>query len=170
MKCTINLKISIMFKKILLFVAVLFTGASTMNGQIRQGDFAVGAQLSYGTGVEMVGAGAHARYALMDNLRAELAINYFFEGNWDANLNAEYLIGLSQNKLYLYPMVGLCLANLDTNLDDPTEARVRKFGFNLGGGLQFRVARDVDLFLEARRTIMSDIHQTVFAAGVTVTF
>lgn len=159
-----------MIKKVLFIIVMIITNFSLVQGQVKQGDIAAGGQLMYGTGVQMVGFGPHASYVFVANLRGELSINYFFEGNWDVNLNAEYLLNIHRKKLYAYPLIGLCLANLDTNIDDPNEVRSRKFGFNLGLGAQYRVAHDVDIYIEARRTVMADIHQTVIGAGATLTF
>ena len=137
---------------------------------IKPGQFSVGANIVWGTGVQMVGAGAYAQYIPFDNVRAEVGMNYFFEGNWDLNINAHYMFSLFNSNFYLYPLAGFCLANLDTNLDDPTESRIRKMGMNVGGGAEYRLKNDVAFRLEFRRTIMPTIHQSVIGGGVAITF
>ena len=104
-----------MQKRILFLLTALVANVFFLHAQVKQGDIAAGGQLMYGTGVQMVGVGPHVRYVFIDNFRGDLSINYFFEGNWDVNLNAEYLINLHRKKLYVYPLLGLCLANLDTD-------------------------------------------------------
>ena len=80
-------------KKILTLVCALVLGMSIGQAQVRQGETAVGANVVYGSEIESLGIGARFQYGVLDQLRAEVSLNHFFEHKhttwWDVNLNAD---------------------------------------------------------------------------------
>ena len=99
---------------------------------------------------------------------------------WDANLNAHYLINVYQDKLYLYPIVGLNFSSLsfddkgflkEYGVDPNFEHKdINRFGLNLGAGAEYRVTEKIGLSLEYRHTILKDIDQGVFSIGANYKF
>ena len=68
-------------KKILTLVCALILGMGIGQAQVHQGQTAVGANLVYGSEIENLGIGARFQYGILDQLRAEVGFNYFFERN-----------------------------------------------------------------------------------------
>lgn len=157
-------------------------GIGCASAQAEKGDFAVGANLLYGSGIKNIGVGARVQYNPMNNVRAEFGMNYFFQKNynsmWDMNLNAEYMIGLFEHKVYIYPIVGLSFAKLNYDLDghkndhgdEGKGANDNAFGLNLGAGAEYRFSEHVGFTLEYRHSIMKDIDQGVFGVGANYKF
>ena len=152
---------------LILFMAVLGMGAAT--AQVHKGEFAVGANLVWGSEIENFGLGAHARYAIIDNLRAEAGFTGFFKNKgvncWEINLDAHYLIGLYQQRLFIYPVLGLNYTMVSANDVDNNH-----MGLNLGGGLEFEINDRWGVNFEYRHTIVKDVDQSVIALGANYTF
>ena len=171
-------------KKILALVCTVLLGITAASAQAYKGDVAAGINLNYGSGIENIGLGAKFQYTIIDHLRAEVGFNYFFKKNfesmWDANLNAHYLINVYQEKLYLYPIVGLNFSSL--SFDEKGFAKeygvdpgvkhedINRFGLNLGAGAEYRITEKIGLSLEYRHTILKDIDQGVFSIGANYKF
>lgn len=171
-------------KKILAITLAIVLGASAAMAQAYKGDVAAGVNLNYGSKIENLGLGAKFQYTIIDHLRAEVGFNYFFKKNyesmWDANLNAHYLINVYQEKLYLYPIVGLNFSSLsfdekgfnkefgvDPNVEHDD---INRFGLNLGAGAQYQITEKIGIMLEYRHTILKDIDQGVFSLGASYKF
>lgn len=171
-------------KKIFALMSALVLGVATSMAQVEKGDIAVGGNLVYGSGIENLGFGARFQYTIIDHVRAEVGFNYFFKKNyqsmWDANLNAHYLISVYQDKLFLYPIVGLNFSSL--SFDEKGAAKefgaqaedahddINRFGLNLGAGAQYMITDNFGVTLEYRHTILKDIDQGVFGLGVNYKF
>lgn len=158
-------------KKILAIICAAIMGVASANAQAEKGDFAVGANIVYGSMIKNIGFGARVQYNPLNNVRAELGMNYFisndtYENMWDLNLNAEYLIGLWHEKLYVYPLVGIsyATANFKSQNDD------KAFGLNLGAGAEYSLTEHIGVTLEYRHSIMKDIDQGVFGIGANYKF
>lgn len=171
-------------KKIFAFVCVALLGTVAGFAQASKGDIAAGVNLIYGNEIENMGLGARFQYTIIDHVRAEVGFNYFikkdFHSMWDANLNAHYLINVYQDKLYLYPIAGLCFASVtfdETGAVKKWGDEVRdkykdtsRFGLNLGAGAQYSFTDHFAVTLEYRHTIMKDIDQGVFGIGANYKF
>ncbi|MCF0181949.1 MAG: porin family protein [Muribaculaceae bacterium] len=169
-------------KKILLIICAAMMSIGVANAQVEKGNIAVGAALLYGSEINNIGLGARVHYTPISHLRGELSLNYFFEKNylsmWDINLNAQYLVGLWRERLYIYPIVGLSFARLNANKDKffkdhGTELKRendKAFGLNLGAGIEFELTERWGLSLEYRHSIMKHIDQGVFALGANFKF
>ena len=171
-------------KKILALVCTALLGITAGMAQVNKGDVAAGINLNYGSKIENLGLGAKFQYTIIDHLRAEVGFNYFFKKNfqsmWDANLNAHYLINVYQDKLYLYPIVGLNFSSL--SFDEKGAAKefgpqagnahddINRFGMNLGAGAEYRITENIGIALEYRHTILKDIDQGVFTIGANYKF
>ena len=176
-------------KKILALVCTVLLGVTAASAQVTQGEVAAGLNLNYGSEIENIGLGAKFQYTIIDHLRAEVGFNYFFKKNyesmWDANLNAHYLINVYQDKLYIYPIVGLNFSSMSFDekgfikklkeiggvVDPDFELKdINRFGLNLGAGAEYRVTEKIGLSLEYRHTILKDIDQGVFSIGANYKF
>ena len=173
-----------MKKTLLSLVCAVVFGAGVAMAQAEAGDIAAGVQLNYGSGIENLGIGARFMYTPIDHLRGEVEVNYFFKKNYnslvDVSLNAQYLFGLVNNRLFLYPTLGLCYASQSIDLKEfakdaaeisgsytsfGNNKSVNKFGMNLGAGAQWQINEHFGVSLEYRHTIMKSIDQGVFSVG-----
>ena len=162
-------------KKILTLVCLVMLGIGMGNAQVRQGESAVGINLSYGSEIESLGLGARYQYGFLDQLRGEVGFNFFFEHNhvkWtDVNINAHYLVGLRNEQLYIYPIAGLNFtfvkykAELDKNKDENNHV-----GLNLGAGIEYEITEHFGACFEYRHTIIKDVDQGIFSLGLNYKF
>lgn len=171
-------------KKIITLICVAIMGIGCANAQAEKGDFAVGANIVYGSGIKNMGVGARVQYNPLNSVRTEFGMNYFFQKDyvnmWDMNLNAEYLIGLFEHKVYLYPIVGLSFAKQSFDYEgfmkdhgmEPDKKKFddKAFGLNLGAGAEYRFNEHVGFTLEYRHSIMKDIDQGVIGIGANYKF
>lgn len=171
-------------KKILTIICAAILGIASASAQAEKGDVAIGANIVYGSEIKNMGVGFRVQYTPMDHVRGELSTNYFFQKDyvnmWDINLNAEYLINVYSQRLYLYPIVGLSFAKSSFDADkfrkdhemDPDVKKFddKAFGLNLGAGAEYKLTEHVGLTLEYRHSVMKDIDQGVFGIGANYKF
>ena len=161
-------------KKILTLVCAMMLGIGFANAQVHQGETAAGFNLVYGSEIENLGIGARFQYGILDQLRAEVGFNYFFEKNhmswWDVNINAHYLVGLWNEQLYIYPLAGLNYTMVDFKggLDDKGEQN--HVGLNLGAGIEYEINNHFGVNFEYRHTIIRKVDQGVFGLGINYKF
>ena len=161
-------------KKILTLVCAFVLGIGAMQAQVHQGETAVGANLLYGSEIENLGVGARFQYGVLDQLRAEVGINYFFEKNhmswWDVNINAHYLVGLWNEQLYIYPLAGLNYTMVDFKGDLNPKGEENHIGLNLGAGIEYELNEHFGVNFEYRHTIIRKVDQGVFGLGINYKF
>lgn len=161
-------------KKILLLVCALVLGMSTAMAQVQQGETAVGANLVYGSEIESMGIGARFQYGILDQLRAEVGLNYFFEHNhttwWDVNINAHYLLPVWNNQLYFYPLVGLNYTMTRVKLPGMKADEENHVGMNVGAGVEYEFTEHFGVNFEYRHTIIRKVDQGVIGAGINYKF
>ena len=171
-------------KKLLAIFCAAILGLGTASAQVEKGDFAVGANIVYGSYIKNIGVGARMQYTPIDHVRGELSMNYFFQKDyvnmWDLNLNAEYLVNLYQQRLYIYPIVGLSFAKATFDADkflkdhelegDKAKFNDNAFGLNLGAGVEYKLNEHVGVTFEYRHSIMKDIDQGVVGIGANYKF
>ena len=161
-------------KKILTIVCLLMLGMGVGSAQVHQGETAAGVNLVYGSRIESMGIGARFQYGVTDQLRAEVGFNHFFEHNhlscWDVNINAHYLIGLANDKLYIYPLAGLNYTMFDYKADDNPKGEENHVGLNLGAGIEYELNEHFGVNLEYRHTIVRKVDQGVISLGLNYVF
>jgi len=166
-------------RKILTLVCAL-TLALAAQAQVQQGETAVGANLVYGSEIESLGLGARFQYGILDQLRAEVGFNGYFEHNhttwWEVNLNAHYLLNLYQQRLYFYPIGGLnyTMANHKESYERGgkwyEKGEENHIGLNVGCGFEYELDPHFGVTLEYRHTIVRKVDQGVFGVGLNYKF
>lgn len=153
-------------KKFMLLIAAVILGISTMSAQ--KGQHAVGINLNYGSEVETLGLGAKFQYGFTNEIRGEMAFNHYFKNNgwkmWDLEATAHYLFPLSE-KITFYPLAGLCFAKASGKGWSNSE-----WGANLGGGVDFALAVNLNLNFEAKYQLISDLDQAMISIGLAYKF
>lgn len=161
-------------KKILTLVCVMMLGMGIGQAQVRQGETAAGLNLVYGSEIENLGIGARFQYGVLDQLRAEVGFNYFFEKNhlswWDVNINAHYLVGLWNKQLYIYPLAGVNYTMVDFKGDLDGKGEENHIGLNLGAGIEYELNEHFGVNFEYRHTIIRKVDQGVFGLGINYKF
>ena len=161
-------------KKILALVCTMLLGMGFAQAQVHQGQTAVGANLVYGTEIESLGLGARFQYGILDQLRAEVGFNGFFEHNhttwWDVNLNAHYLLGLWNDQLYFYPLAGLNYSMTKVKVPGEKSDEENHIGLNLGAGIEYELNEHFGVNFEFRHTIIRKVDQGVLGLGVNYKF
>lgn len=171
-------------KKIIAIICAAIMGVGAANAQVEKGDFAIGANIVYGSGIKNIGMGGRIYYTPVNHLRTELSANYFFQKDyvnmWDINLNAQYLVNLYQQRFFIYPIAGFCFAKTSFDAekflkDHGMEGNKAKFsdkafGLNLGAGFEYELNEHVGFTLEYRYSIMKDIDQGVLGIGANYKF
>lgn len=150
--------------------AVLALG---MNAQVYQHQTAAGVNLLYGSEIESMGFGARFNYAVIDQLRGQVEIDYFFKHdntNWcDVSLNAEYLLPIKNDVLYIYPKAGMTYSMVTYKAEGEKDEE-NHVGLNLGAGLEYEINERFAATLEYRHTIIRTVDQGSFAIGVNYKF
>ena len=151
---------------------MLMLGVSVSNAQTQQGETAAGINLVYGSEIKSMGLGARFQYGILDQLRAEVGFNGFFQHDhkswWDVNINAHYLFNLRHEQLYIYPIAGL---NYTMKNDKKEKDEDNHIGLNLGAGIEYEFTEHWGANLEYRHTIIrGDLDQGVFGLGVNYKF
>ena len=161
-------------KKIITLVCALVIGVGFANAHVHQGETAAGINLVYGSEIESMGIGARFQYGVLDQLRAEVGFNYFFEHNhvswWDVNLNAHWLVGLWNEQLYIYPLAGVNYTMTKISLPGEGSDEENHVGLNLGAGLEYEITDHFGVNFEYRHTIIRKVDQGVFGLGVNYKF
>ena len=165
-------------KKIILSLCVVLFSLSAMAQS--KGDFYIGANVSYGFDMEMIGIGPKVQYNFTDAIRGEAGFNYFLEKDnvtaWDIQANVHYLFGLS-DKFVVYPLAGI--GYLKAKVDIPTfeyegvkvsgSASDGDVFFNLGGGVQYALTDKLNLTGELKYQF-KDEGQLCLAVGIAYKF
>ena len=186
-------------KKLLLIALMAFVGVSAQ-AQSEAGDMAAGINVSSGlkSGEYNFGIGGKFQYNITNGLRAEASGTYYFKKEyttmWDANVNLHYLFNIT-NKLQVYPLVGLSVVGAsvdwkDLEKDHPwdeasavseywedadddaesTSSTKTNVGCNLGGGVQYWVAKNIAINVEGKYVFAKDLDRAVFSIGCVYKF
>ena len=128
----------------------------------------------YGSRIESMGIGARFQYGILDQLRTEVGFNYFFEHKhmscWDVNINAHYLVGLANDRFYIYPLAGLNYTMIDYKGEHNEKGEENHIGLNLGAGLEYELTEHFGVNLEYRHTIIRKVDQGVIGLGLNYKF
>ena len=160
-------------KKIFLALCVTLL-AINASAQAYQGQTAIGANLVYGSYTESLGFGVRFQYVPFDQIRGVAEFDYFsgHKGRnlCDINVNAEYLLPVKHDVLYLYPIAGFnyTMSSHKDEFGGKTESN--HVGLNLGAGMEYEINDHFAASLEYRHTIIRKVDQGVFALGVNYKF
>lgn len=167
-------------KKILTLICALVLGMGVSQAQVHEAQTAVGANLVYGTEIKSPGVGARFQYGVLDQLRTEVGFNYFFEHKhnscWDVNINAHYLLNVWNQKVYIYPLVGINYTMMKYGRHTEEDGTVvpsdedNHIGFNVGLGAEYELTDHIGVNLEYRHTIIRSVDQGVIGAGINYKF
>ena len=143
-----------------------------------KGDMAVGGNLVFGSGdsYSNIGIGAKFQYNVTDPIRLEGSFTYFPKKDlmsmWDLSVNAHYLFPVSE-QITVYPLAGLGI--LGYSVSTPTidlgpfgsfGVSDSELGFNLGGGIDFKLTDKLFLNAELKYRIGSDWDRLLLSVGV----
>ena len=135
-------------KKLMMIAAMMLMSI----GAFAQGKMAVGANLgyaAYGDGYSPMGLGAKFQYEFVENIRGELAYNYWFPkdkaGIMDFDLNFQYLLPVAED-IKIYPLAGVNLAMQHGDMDKKESI----FGFNIGAGAEYYLSEQLKLNLDIK--------------------
>ena len=150
-----------------------------VQAQTEKGDMAAGGNLSIGFGDSYTnfGLGAKFQYNVIDNLRLEPTVNYYFKKDytsmWDLGVNAHYLFSVG-DKLNFYPIVGLGVMGAKLSYDDgygnEYKDSATKFMVNLGAGAEYMLTSNVSVNFEYKYRICSDMNRSLLTLGVAYHF
>lgn len=156
------------------FVAFAFK-LSFVAAYAQAGDKAFGGNLLIaGDETTLFGIGAKFQYNITDPIRLEGSFSYCFPKKetqsvmgipiessinmWNLSVNGQYLLPISE-KVTLYPLAGLGITGLKAKASAfgySNSDSENYFGFNLGGGLDFKITETILLNFEARNMFISD--------------
>ena len=165
-------------KKVILLL-VMMVSVLCVNAQ-KKGDMAAGAHFVYGTSSDIsnFGLGLKFQWNVTDVIRLEPSFNYFFPKDeglgfkynmTDFNANVHYLFPLKNEKFLFYPLAGLSYMNVSVKVLG-VKASDGKFGFNIGGGGEYRLSDVLSLNLGIKYQIIADFNRPVFGLGVKYRF
>lgn len=163
----INTKI---MRKILVLLVCLCACVATSYAQ--KGESALGVSLNYGNEANL-GLGLKYRYGITDHLRLEPAFDYYFKNDhfsmWDLGANLHYVFPVA-DRVSVYPLAGLNYAQGKAHLSDLGEGWSNvtsgKIAINLGAGVDFKMASNVNLNLELKYQIVENMNQLVLGFGI----
>ena len=137
-------------KKLMMIAAMMLMSIGAF---AQAGKMAVGANLgyaSYGDGYSPFGIGAKFQYEFVENIRGELAYNYWFPkdkaGVMDFDLNFQYLFPVTED-IKIYPLAGINLAMMH---GDAWAEKESIFGFNIGAGAEYYLQENLKLNLDIK--------------------
>lgn len=139
-------------------------------------EWTVGAQLVYGTGIDMPGVGIHFKTQYLDSWRTGVSGNYYFKKDgvscYDVNLEGNYIFDMS-DKVRLYPLVGGRLAFWhadDVNVGgwhfDKSDKTHYEIGFNVGGGIDYLMGEHWLVNAEVKYQYIKNASQVQFGVGM----
>jgi len=160
-----------------MLVALLSMGASAQDKK-----YGLGLNLLYGTKIKTMGIGVKGQLYATDVVRVEANAAYFLKNNefswndekqdwegmkmWDVNVVGHYLVNVSQQKAWIYPLAGIGLSNWVSGI---FSAKTR-FTINVGAGFQYDVADDFAINAEAKYQINDGYNQAILGIGAVYKF
>ncbi len=164
-------------KKLFLLIAVMFCVTSWSNAQ-EKGDMAAGVNLNMGFAYKdysggNFGMGAKYQYSITDHIRLEPAFTYYFKKDyismWDLMANAHYLFKVADEKLNLYPIVGVGAFGAKASVFGYSSSDTN-FAVNLGAGAEYRVSQNISVSAELKYMIVSDFGHLGLQIGAAYLF
>jgi outer membrane protein X len=179
------------FRKVAIVAIAVLSMSVAANAQ-EKGDMAAGGNLVLGFGDSFTnfGIGGKFQYNIMNPLRLEGSFTYFLPKKqgvsgvaessvsmWDLSVNAHYLFSVA-DKIKVYPLAGLGIlgtsASAEVDLGEygnyGGSASASEFGFNLGGGIDFRLTDKLILNAELKYKLGSTWDRLLLSAGLAYKF
>lgn len=185
-------------KKYLFMLATAFLCSWTAQAQTEQGAMAAGGGLTMGFGDSYTnfGIGVKYQYNVIDRLRLEPSVNYYFKKDymdmWDLGVNAQWLCPIYEG-IYAYPLAGIGVTGAKTHVGDAlgdelgdliggplgdevkdalgdADSKVTNFFFNLGAGIECMVTSNVSINLEYKYRFCSDLNRSLLTLGAAYHF
>ncbi|MDR1335400.1 MAG: porin family protein [Tannerella sp.] len=178
------------FRIVAICTVAVFTVSVTAGAQ-KKGDKAVGGNLVLGSGDNFTnhGIGAKFQYNVTTPLRLEGSFTYFLPKKqgvsglaeatinmWDLSVNGHWLFPLSNN-VKVYPLAGASLlgtsASAKVTVGDKggsSKSSASEFGFNFGGGLDFKLTDNFVLNGELKYRLGSNWDRFLLSVGVAYRF
>lgn len=171
-------------KKLLSIIVAILCMTVTVQAQ-NKGDMAAGVHFAFGTGdgFTNMGMGAKFQYNVIDKLRLEPSFTYFLKKDnlsmWDISANVHYQFVLS-DVVNLYPLAGLSVMGVKVSVPsvdlgeygsyEGGSASDTEFGFNIGGGADFKVSDKITVNAELKYKIGGNWNRFIIGAGVAYRF
>ncbi len=173
-----------MKKFLFIIAAMLCLVATTQTAQAqKKGDMAAGVHLdagfAYGGGYSNFGIGAKFQYSVIDNLRLEPSFTYYFRNDyvsmWNLMANVHYVFPLLDEKLNVYPLVGLGVLGSHVSYDDwwyggKYSASTAYFAADFGAGAEYKITSALAVGLELKYEVTSNLGHLGLQVGVTYSF
>lgn len=149
--------------------------AATYSPNSLKGGMALGASINYGTEIESVGIGIRYDYMLSNSFRLTPNATFWIKNDdlssWDINVDIQYLFPIAE-RFKIYPLVGLTVSHWkwdgkDHNVDSWNDTYV---GANLGVGVEYDIAPNWLINLDAKYRIIKDEGQFVIGIGFAYRF
>lgn len=145
-------------------------GIGAMSAQ--QGSMGAGINLGYGSEIKSMEIGAKFQYGITNNIRGEVAWDYFLEKDyvsmWDLNITGHYLFNVAE-KINVYPLAGLHYAKVKVDFGEFGSASDGEIGFHLGGGAEYQITPNIKADIEAKYQF-SSTDQAVISVGLVYQF
>ncbi|MGF1637337.1 MAG: outer membrane beta-barrel protein [Cyclobacteriaceae bacterium] len=160
-----------MRKKFLLLTLMAWIGLSV---QLANAQIGLGGGFAYGTEVEKLGLDLRADFKLGDKWALAPNFNFFFPREtrdhihrWAGfNFDAHYLFNV-ENSFYFYPLFGLNITSYSTERkSDDRRWKNSEIGVNIGMGSEFKIAGQLDGFVEFKYVAIKYVDQAVVSFGV----
>jgi len=139
----------------------------------------LGAAIVYGTNIENIGIRAQGSIPVLEKLEIVPDFTFFFNKDqsdafagqdvqfkrWEFNGNVNYLFLLSGSSITPYVMAGINFSSVGVKVNGDSDSEL-EVGLNIGGGVNYPISSNVDLFFEIRYVIQNtDFDQVAFGLG-----
>ncbi|MCC5932157.1 MAG: outer membrane beta-barrel protein [Cyclobacteriaceae bacterium] len=155
-------------------LALLFSATSLFIASDLKAQTGLGGGFSYGNRIERLGLDLRADFKLNDRWALSPKAHLFFPqstGNiterWTSfNLDVHYLLNL-ENIMFLYPIAGINVTAWSReNRRLNSQINGSEIGINLGLGGLFKIAGNIDGFMEVKYTAIQRVEQAVVSFGI----
>lgn len=156
-------------KKIFGLLFLIFT-CSFLSAQ--QGAVSGVARAGYQSNAKRFGIGVEGRYEVADNIRLAPDVTFFFPKakTWgvDIDANVQYTFKNVLENLTVYPFAGLNMSNNRNSGGDGFDGYgLTRFGFNLGGGAEYRLTKNDFFSFDMKVTFAEETFgQFMFGYGI----
>lgn len=162
---------------VILVMSVIAMSASTSQAQISKGEKSFGPKVGYISKNTSAVAGLVFRYSFSDHIRIAPELSYAFKHNnldafmFDLNVNVPFGI-IGAERVVLYPLAGMNYSSWNRHidrtqedLDNDVSTRRKRFGLNLGAGVELKCSESIKLNLEAKDCFIKGYSSVMVTIG-----